>query len=142
MRSERNWKTLVGWFVRLKLCAWQTVDHADVRPGVPGYDAVRLEGNEPALIPALGWDLYALQRVVRVIAVPKRVKVDRDERAGSHESLGEDGEGLADLLVEFVHVKPYTRVCSLDAAVGNVKIMNEFVRTYRSKCPSSFSTSG
>jgi len=86
--------------IRLKLCAWQTVDHADACPRVPGYDAVRLEGDEPALIPTLGGDLHAFQRVVRVITVRESVEIDRDERARPYEGLRKDGKGLADLRVE------------------------------------------
>jgi hypothetical protein len=68
-----------------RLVSRQTVDHADIGSWVSSHHTVRLEGDEPALIPALGGNLSAFQLVVRVVPVRKGIKVDDDDHARSHE---------------------------------------------------------
>jgi hypothetical protein len=111
-----------------KLFARQAVDHSDIGSGVPSHQAVGLEGDEPALIPALGGKFFALQSVVRVVAVSEGIEIDHNEHSRPDEPLGEEGKGLTDLGMEFVYMKPNASGCSLDTAGGYVEVVNESMR--------------
>ena len=67
--------------MRWELIAWQTVDHADIGSGIPSHHAVGLEGDEPALISALGGDFLAFQRIVCIVAVFEGFEIDHDQHA-------------------------------------------------------------
>ncbi len=70
------------------LIVWQAVDQADVGSGIPGDHAVGLEGDKPALIPSLGGNFLAFQRIVCIIAVFESFEIDRNQHARPHEALG------------------------------------------------------
>ncbi|HSN24089.1 MAG TPA: hypothetical protein VLS45_07970, partial [Methylomicrobium sp.] len=108
-----------------KLLGRQGVDHADISPGVSRDHAVGLEGDEPALVPALGGKLSAIQGVVRVIAVSEGIEIHHDEHTRPHEAFGKDRKGLANLGMEFIHIESNPLVRSLDTAESNVKVVNE-----------------
>ena len=112
----------------LELIDLQSVDHADIGSGIPSHHAVGLEGDEPALISALSGNFLAFQRIVCIVAIFECFEIDRDQHAGPHEPLGEDGKGLADLGMEFIHMKTDGLVLFLDSPIANVKVLDELVR--------------
>jgi len=110
-----------------KLLGRQVVDHADISPGVSRDHAVGLEGDEPALVPALGGKLSAIQGVIRVIAVSEGIEIHHDEHTRPHEAFGKDRKGLANLGMEFIHIESNPLVRSLDTAESNVKVVDKSI---------------
>lgn len=118
-----------------ELVAWQTVDHAYIGPGIPSHYSVGLEGYEPALISALGGNFLAFQRIIGIVAIFECFEIDCDQDARPHEPLREDRKALADLGMEFIHMKTDGAVFLPDSPVANVKVLDKLVSAWMTDNP-------
>ena len=104
------------------------MNHADVGPRIARDNAVRLEGDEPALVSALGRDLLPFEPVLREIAIGEFLQVQEDQHVGPQVPVGKDWKLLADLGPERFHLEADALVVLFHAAVGDVEVVDELVR--------------